>query len=136
MTPSPIRAGLAVSLASAAAALAGSLALWQPSASAGQPRPGGPGSPGSPVAEDAMQVLADVVLIEAECRRFNVDYGKLFAFAERNGIHPVDIMPLGERRAAFDAAYRRRARDAKGERLCGVLAEERDDTVPGVLLPR
>ncbi len=74
-----------------------------------------------------MQVLADVVLIEAECRQFNVDYGRLFAFAERNGIRPVEIMPLGERRAAFDAAYRRRARDTRGDRLCGALAEERDD---------
>lgn len=127
MTLSPTRLGLAV----AAAAAAGALALWQPAASAGQPRSGP-----SPYADDVIQVLADVVLIESECRQFTVDYGKLFAFAERNGVRPVEIMPLGERRATFDAAYRRRAREAKGDRLCRDLAEERDNTVPGVFLPR
>ena len=120
----PTRLGLSASLASAI----GALALWQPAASAGQPR--------ASAADEALQVLADVVLIEAECRGLNVDYGKLFAYAERNGIRPVEIMPLGERRAAFDAAFRRRARDAKGERLCGELAQERAATVPGVLVPR
>ena len=124
MPSSTTRLGFAVSVASAA----GALALWQPAASAGQPRP--------PAAGDAMQVLADVVLIEAECRALNVDYGKLFAFAERNGIPPVEIMPLGERRPAFDAAYRRRAREVKGDRLCGALAQQRDAAIPGVFTPR
>ena len=119
------RIGLAVSIASAV----GALALWQPAASAGQPRP-----PSIP--DDALQVLADVVLIEAECREMDVDYGRLFAYAERNGIRPVEIMPLGERRAAFDAAYRRRAREMRGDRLCGALAQDRDAIVPGVFTAR
>ncbi|RYC32879.1 hypothetical protein D3273_05270 [Lichenibacterium minor] len=119
------RFGLAVSALTAA----GAVALWQPSASAGQPRP-------VAEADDPLQVLADVVLIESDCRQFNVDYGRLFAYAERNGIRPVDIMPFGERRAAFDADYRRRARDTQGSRLCGALAQDRDALIPGVFTAR
>ena len=119
------RIGLAVSVAAAV----GALSLWQPSASAGQARP-------PAVADDALQVLADVVLIESECRELGVDYGKLFAYAESNGIRPVEIMPLGERRAAFDAATRRRAREMQGDRLCGALAQGRDAVIPGVFTAR
>ena len=43
---------------------------------------------------------------------------------------------MGERRAAFDADYRRRARETQGDRLCGALAEERDAIVPGVFTAR
>lgn len=125
MASSTTRIGFAVSVLSAA----GALALWQPAASAGQARP-------PAIGDDALQVLADIVLIESECRAFNVDYGKLFAFAERNGIRPVEIMPLGERRAAFDAAYRRRARETQADRLCGALAQERDAMIPGVFTTR
>ena len=125
MASTSTRIGLAVSVAAAT----GALAMWQPTASAGQPRP-------PAIADDALQVLADVVLIESECRQINVDYGKLFAYAERNGIRPVEIMPMGERRAAFDADYRRRARETQGDRLCGALAEERDAIVPGVFTAR
>lgn len=83
-----------------------------------------------------MQALADIVLIESRCRQLAVDYGRLFAFAERNGIRPVEVMPAGGRRAAFEAAYQRRARETKDERLCGDLAAERDATVPGVFTSR
>ena len=118
------RLSLAVPLAAAVAALS----LWQPAASAAPPR--------EPADTGVLQVFADVVLIEAQCRTLNADYGKLFAYAERNGLRPVDVMPLGERRAAFEAAYRRRAREMKPDRLCGELAAERDATVPGVFTPR
>ena len=85
---------------------------------------------------EALQVLADVVLIEAQCRTLNVDYAKLFAFAERNGIDPVDIMPTGERRAAFEAAYGRRVREMPPEQLCSDLAAARAATIPGVFTER
>ena len=113
--------------ASAFAALA-ILSACPPAASAGQAD--------APAVEDALQAVADVVLIESQCRQFNVDYDKLFAFAERNGIRPVTILPTGERRAAFDAAYRRRARLVHGDQLCGDLAAARDATIPGVLTAR
>jgi hypothetical protein len=124
MSPAFPRIGLAVSVASAACGLA----LWQP-ASAGQPRDTAP-------PDATLQVLADAVLVESKCGQLNVDYGKLFAFAERNGIRPVDILPLGERRAAFDAAFRRRALDVEGDRLCGALAQSLDATIPGLFTSR
>lgn len=118
------RLGLAASLAAAIAAL-----CWRlPPAVAGQPR--------AAREADALQQVADVVLIESECRTLNVDYAALFAFAERNGIDPLEIMPAGQRRAAFDAAYRRRAHDVKGPALCGTLAADRAAAIPGVFTPR
>lgn len=118
------RLGIAVSVAAAACGLA----LWQP-ASAGQPHD-------AALPDATLQVLADAVLVESKCGQLNVDYGKLFAFAERNGIRPVDILPLGERRAAFDAAFRRRALDVEGDRLCGALAQSLDATIPGLFTSR
>ena len=125
MASYPTRIGIAISIAAAA----GALLLWQPVASAGQMRPLAP-------TDDAVQVLADAVLIESGCGQINVDYGKLFAYAERHGVDPVDVMPLGGRRSAFDAAYRRRARDVQGDALCGTLAGEIAATIPGVFTAR
>jgi hypothetical protein len=85
---------------------------------------------------EALQEIADIVLIESECRAFTVDYGALFAFAERNGIDPLEIMPTGPRRPAFDAALRRRARAMKGAALCGAFAAEREAAFPGILMAR
>jgi hypothetical protein len=116
-------------LAAAAAAGLGAAAAWLPTASASPSRH-------AAAADEPLQILADVVLIEAQCRRFAVDYGKLFAFAEQNGIRPVEIMPTGARRAAFDAAYRRRAQERQGDGLCVDLAAERAAAVPGIFLPR
>ncbi len=113
-------AAVAVSLGAAAA--------WLPGAAASQAK--------SPVIDEPLQILADVVLIEAQCRRFAVDYGRLFAFAEENGIRPVEIMPMGVRRPAFDAAYRHRARERQGDILCVDLAADRAAVIPGVFLPR
>jgi hypothetical protein len=115
-------------LAAAAAAGLGAAAAWLPTASASPSR--------HAAADEPLQILADVVLIEAQCRRFTVDYGKLFSFAEQNGIRPVEIMPTGARRTAFDAAYRHRAQERQGDGLCVDLAAERAASIPGVLLPR
>ena len=82
---------------------------------------------------DTIQTVADIVLVEAQCRRFNVDYAKLFAYAERNGLHAVDILPTGARRSAFDAAYQRQMTP---QQLCTDLAADRDASIPGVLTQR
>ncbi len=125
MSSCPTRIGIAISIAAAA----GALLLWPPVASAAQMRP-------PVVPDDPVQVLADAVLIESSCGQINVDYGKLFAYAERHGIDPVDVMPFGGRRSAFDAATRRRTRDAQGDALCGTLAAEVAATIPGVFTAR
>ena len=85
---------------------------------------------------DAIQTFADVVLVEAECRAFDVDYAKLFAFAERNGLRATDLMPTGARRSAFDAAFQRRARQMPRQLVCTDLATDRDADIPGVLTQR
>ena len=135
-------------LAAAAAIAFGVLAAWLPAASAGEDQDGGrdqsrhqsrgPGRAPTrqPADADALQVLADVVLIEAQCRTLSVDYDRLFAFAESKGIASVDIMPTGPRRAAFEAAYRARARDTATEGLCGPLAAERAALIPGLFSQR
>lgn len=122
MAPSPIRLGVAGS------AIIGAVSIWIPAAAAGQAR--------TAVESDPLQVVADVVLIESQCRQLGVDYGRLFAYAASNGIRPVDILPTGERRPAFDAASRRRAREMRGDRLCADLAAARDATIPGVFTAR
>ena len=123
MVPLSLRIGFAVVVASAVGTLS-----RQPAASAARPR--------APVADEVLQALADVVLVESRCRQVEVDYGRLFAFAERNGVNPVEIMPLGDRRAAFDAVYLRRAREMPGKRLCDALVQMRDATIPGVFTIR
>ncbi len=85
---------------------------------------------------DIIQTVADIVLVEAECREYTVDYAKLFAYAEQNNIHTVDILPTGARRSAFDAAYQRRARQMPRQRICTDLAGDRNATIPGVLTQR
>ena len=90
----------------------------------------------TPSDRGTIQTVADIVLIEAQCRAFNVDYAKLFAYAERNGVHEVDILPTGVRRSVFDAAYQRRARQMTPQQLCTDLAADRDATIPGVLTQR
>ena len=114
--------------AAAAALLGAGLAGWLPAAVAGQGR--------AAVDAEALQVLADVVLVESRCGTLNVDYGKLFAYAETHGIRPVEIMPTGERRAAFEAATRKRIADTPPARLCSDLAAERDAVIPGVFTAR
>ena len=105
----------------------GALALWLPAWAA---------QVTTAADRDTIQTVADVVLVEAQCRDYNVDYAKLFAFAERNGLHAVDIMPTGQRRSAFDAAYQRRARQMTPQQLCTDLAADRDAIIPGVLTQR
>ena len=87
-------------------------------------------------AHDAMQVMADIVLIESRCGGLNIDYGKAFAFLQKNGIDPADIMPTGPRRPAFDADYRRRSASTDDGALCADLAAQRQADIPGVFLSR
>ncbi len=127
MTRSQTRFGTLGSSLAGLGALGAVLASCLPAASAGQP--GGPDA-------EALQVLADVVLIESRCQTLMVDYGRLFDFAEREGISPMAVMPAGERRAAFEAAYAWRAREMRPDRLCGDLAAARAAAVPGVFTAR
>ena len=87
-------------------------------------------------ANDAMQVMADIVLIESRCSGLNVDYAKAFAYLQRNGIDPTDVMPTGPRRAAFEADYRRRSALTDDGALCADLAAQRAAEIPGIFIRR
>ena len=114
--------------AATAALLGAGLAGWLPAAVAGQGR--------AAIDAEALQVMADVVLVESRCGTLNVDYGKLFAYAETHGIRPIEIMPTGERRAAFEAATRKRVAEMPPARLCSELAADRDAVIPGIFTAR
>lgn len=98
--------------------------------------PDGSGRSRAAPARDAMQVMADVILIEAHCRNLLVDNTRAYGFARRNGIEPTDILPSGPRRAAFEAAMRRREAASDEAELCGHLAAERAADIPGVFTAR
>ena len=85
---------------------------------------------------DPVQMLADVTLIDAQCRSMNASFGPVLRYAAEHGLHPVDIMPLGGRRAEFQAAYTRRLNTTSPEELCGQLARQYDQEFPGVFTAR
>lgn len=91
---------------------------------------------GSTIQSQAIEFLADVTLIDAQCRSLNATFGMAFTYAEGRGVHATDIMPLGARRAEFQAAYDRRARSTPHDELCGSLARRYDQEFPGLLTAR
>ncbi len=53
---------------------------------------------------NAMQMLADATVIDAECRTTNTMYGALFLYGEEHGVQEDDILLSGKRRQEFEAA--------------------------------
>lgn len=80
----------------------------------------------------AMQVLADVMLIDRRCRDITADFGALSRYAEAHGIPSSSILPLGRSRQSFETAAASRAR-MPNEELCTVVAEQAEEAAPGVL---
>ncbi len=70
---------------------------------------------------NAMQVLADATVIDAECRTTNTMFGSVFRYGEEHGIHVVEIMPLGRRRQEFETAFNRRLTATAHDQICGSL---------------
>ncbi len=58
--------------------------------------------------DNAMQVVADATVIDAECRTTNTMFGLVFRYGEEHGIQTVDVMPLGRRRREFETALNQR----------------------------
>ena len=83
-----------------------------------------------------MQMLADAMLIDAECRSTNAMFGAVFNYGEEHGVHIADIMPLGRRRAEFERAYRRRLASMSHDELCGPLRERYQEAFPGWFTPK
>ena len=95
-----------------------------------------PAAASSASQSQAIEVLADVTLIDAQCRTLNATFGMAFSYAEAHGVHATDIMPLGTRRAEFQAAYDRRAKATPHDELCGSLAHQYDQEFPGLFTAR
>jgi hypothetical protein len=90
----------------------------------------------APPSADAIQMLADVTLIDGECRDVTVDFGRAFHAAAAMGLRAVDVMPTGTLRPAFEAAARSRFAKTSHEDLCGDLARSYGERVPGLLRAR
>ena len=84
--------------------------------------------------EAAIQRLADVTLIDLQCRGVTVMFGTAFRMAASEGLNVADVMPGGPLRARFDADMRRRTVETPQEELCGALAKDYATAVPGLVL--
>jgi hypothetical protein len=80
----------------------------------------------------AIQMLADVALIDHECRNVGVVFGKAFQASETQGVPVLDVMPGGPLRPSFEAAYRLRFATASHEDLCGSVAARHAAEIPGL----
>jgi len=90
-------------------------------------------APSAPDAgQDPMQIMADVTLIDGECRDLHVMFGPAIAASEKLGLRFSDIMPTGPLRAQFEAAYRRRFAETSQEELCGQVAGHYAAELPGL----
>ncbi len=93
-------------------------------------------APAVPVPADAVQLLADVTLMDGTCKQVAVDFGRAFQVADAMGLRASDVMPSGRLRAAFEAATRTRLAQTSPTELCEEVAKAYVDRVPGLLRAR
>jgi hypothetical protein len=80
-----------------------------------------------------VQMLADVTLIDRECRNLETDFGPAFQTSERLGLPVADVMPGGQDRASFEAAMRDRVQTTSEDELCGAIAATYEEKLPGTI---
>jgi len=80
--------------------------------------------------------LADVTLIDSQFRSINASFGMVFQYAEKHGVDPIDIMPLGRPRNEFQAAYNERLAATTHDELCDRLARQYVQEFPGMFTAR
>jgi hypothetical protein len=83
-----------------------------------------------------IQAVADVTLIDRRCRALAVDFGRLFRYGEAHGLMMGEILPLGAKRASFEAALQHRLQVSSDAVLCSAIATQDEAAIPGVLGPR
>lgn len=86
--------------------------------------------------DDAIQMLADITLIDAACRTRNANFGMAYAAVEQHGVRVIDLLPGGARRAAFMAAYVHRDQELAHDELCGSFALRYETQMPGLFTDR
>jgi hypothetical protein len=92
--------------------------------------------PVRPDQDDAVRMLADVMLIDGECPAFLVDFGRALQIAEATGLPAAKVMPAGLLRPAFEAATLERRATTRHDELCGDIAPIYAAHIPGLLQPR
>ena len=99
---------------------------------------GAAGAPGSAPAGDgqAMQLLADAVVIDAQCNSANTVFGAVFRYGEAHGIRLTDVMLLGKRRGEFLRAYDNRVASTPREEICGSLLARYQQAFPDWFVSR
>ena len=96
---------------------------------AAQPAAGA--APRANTVADAVQVLADLTAIDADCHGLAVDFGIGFRYAADQGVSPATILPAGSRRPAFETALRTTLSGYGDAVVCGALAHHYSVALPG-----
>ena len=86
-------------------------------------------------ATDALEVMADLTLIDNTCRDLVVDFGIGFRFAATQGIDATAILPGGARRTEFEAVLQNRQESFGRDELCGRMAQNYAEALPGSVTP-
>ena len=85
----------------------------------------------NPDLDAAIQVIADLTAIDADCRDLSVNFGIGLQYAAGQGLAASAIMPAGPERSAFEMALQL-ARSDYGDAIeCGVLAHHYSVALPG-----
>lgn len=80
---------------------------------------------------DVLQVMADLTLIDGACPDDVVNFGTVFRFTAENGVPGVEMMPGGPRRSAFETVLRARRASFDRDELCGEIAANYAEALPG-----
>lgn len=88
-------------------------------------------APGEARQAAALQVMADLTLIDGTCHGEAVNFGIAFGFVAQQGLSESAILPGGAQRAAFERALRSRRASFGPDELCGVIADNYAEALPG-----
>ena len=80
---------------------------------------------------DVLRVLADLTLIDGACPNDVVNFGTVLRFTAGKGVPGVDMLPGGPRRSEFEAVLRARRASFDQDELCGEIAANYAEALPG-----
>ncbi|MDX7950874.1 hypothetical protein P7D22_06740 [Lichenihabitans sp. Uapishka_5] len=84
----------------------------------------------------AVQVMADLTLIDSACHGEAVNFGIALGFLARQGVSTTSVLPGGSERAAFEHDVQTRRASFDHDALCGEIADNYAEALPGsVTLP-
>ncbi len=81
---------------------------------------------------DPVQIVADVTLIDAECRNVRVAFGPAIGILSLAGIRLGDVLPKGSLRDRFEADYKNRFETTSHDDLCGEVVTRYGTKFPGL----